>query len=319
LLVVIAIIGILIALLLPAVQAARESARRAECINHLKQIGLAVQNHADAYQVLPTGGWYSWAGDSNNPVWYTPGKIVRPPNLPSGWAYQIAPFIEEQSELYLTNWKTVEQQVVAVYFCPSRRGPTQNIEPTSNGYRDGLMDYASATPVDVNQVNDPQCMTDFWKGETFSIAPNQSYFGMIVRTLSCRMIRMKDVSDGLSQTLLIGDKFVPTANYDGTASNGFNYEGDDRGWTEGWDYDTVRTSGMAPIADRYLKPIYYPLGGTGFWQYNLPFGSAHPGGINCAFGDGSVHTISYEIDRTLFNYMGDRRDGSVIKMSDMVN
>jgi prepilin-type N-terminal cleavage/methylation domain-containing protein len=322
LLVVIAIIGILIALLLPAVQAAREAARRTQCRNNLKQIGLAVHGHYDSHARLPTGGWYSWASNSNNPVWFRPGVVGDPSSVPPSWAYQIVPFIEQQNMLN-DFWINVRHQMIPIYFCPSRRGSTQNQIPTSDGYQNGLMDYASATPVNaganVSLVNDGQSITDFWQGEWYSTLQQGAYHGMIVRCPPNKLISFADVTDGLSQTLLIAEKFIPIGNYDGEDVNGFPYEGDDCGWTEAWDYDTARTTGMAPIQDISFKPKLYPLGGTGYWQYNLKFGSAHSDGIGCVFGDGSVHAISYGIDKVVFNQMGDRQDGLGLDVSGYIH
>jgi prepilin-type N-terminal cleavage/methylation domain-containing protein len=79
LLVVIAIIGILVALLLPAIQAAREAARRTQCLNHLKQIGLAVQNYHDTYQIMP------------------PSYVNNGPDIKWGWGLLVLPFMENQA------------------------------------------------------------------------------------------------------------------------------------------------------------------------------------------------------------------------------
>jgi prepilin-type N-terminal cleavage/methylation domain-containing protein len=124
LLVVMTIIGILIALILPAVQAAREAARSTQCKNNLRQIGLAAQSHLQAYKFSPTGGWgYHWVGDPDRGFGQT---------QPGGWAYNILPFIDEKAIRAIGKGSSgaAKQEALkaliatpAPFFsCPSRRG-----------------------------------------------------------------------------------------------------------------------------------------------------------------------------------------------------
>ena len=136
LLVVIAIIGILISLLLPAVQAAREAARRAQCVNNLKQLSLGCLNHESAVKAFPTGGWACcFLGHPDLGVG---------PSQPASWMFNILPYIEE-STLYKvqqgltgsalqTAAKTLASTPLNAYYCPSRR-PVQtytNVNPKTD-------------------------------------------------------------------------------------------------------------------------------------------------------------------------------------------
>jgi prepilin-type N-terminal cleavage/methylation domain-containing protein len=316
LLVVIAIIGVLVALLLPAVQAAREAGRRTECINHLKQIGQAVQNYASNRNHLPAGGWHSWSGDDNiaPKIWYAPGKLPSVEELPVGWPFQILPYIEEGNLLNEPDWEKIKDRTITHYFCPSRRGPTQNTKETDPGYLNGMMDYASATPA--SRATDIRAMFDFWGGkDPFFICEGVLYFGMIIRTKSCPLIGFNDVKDGVSKTILISEKFLPLDNYDGGGpyfdGQIRKFEGDDRGWSDGWDFDIVRSTAVPPRADHAIPADEYNKGDVR-WVERITFGSAHSAGIQAVFGDNSVHTISYEIDREVFNKLGNRNDGQVL-------
>jgi hypothetical protein len=267
----------------------------------------------------------SWAGDDNTGnycglteagPWYVPGKLPGAEDLPVGWAFQILPFIEEANILNEPDWGKVKQLTPAIFYCPSRRGPTQNTQPTDNGYGYGMMDYASATPAEsikpgVTDNLDGRAMMDFWKGNDFKtvIGP---YLGMIIRTRACSMIGFNDVRDGTSKTLLISEKFIPVDNYDGGGpifgGQVRKFAGDDRGWTDGFDYDITRSTGMQPKQDHYIRGLTYL---SGLPAECITFGSAHSSGIHGVFGDNSVRTISYEIDRMVFNMLGNRVDGKV--------
>lgn len=311
LLVVIAIIGILIALLLPAVQAAREAARRMQCSNQLKQFGLAIQNHLNAQGCFPTGGNKPWPNFALNIV---DGRANPPEKMGISWGFQILQYLEQESIHSITNAEELRKVAPSLFYCPSRR--TITFYP-ANGY--ALMDYAAAVPGNktfANHENEPS----FWAGhmatseghnDRWTILPDKEYRGVITRITWWRhvtipgqgqwkgspaRIQMRDITDGTSQTMVIGEKFIPPSRY---KSGDWC---DDCGWSDGWDPDTLRSTTYIPMMDieeSSNKRCYR-------------FGSAHPGGFNTVFADGSVHSISYDIDPIIFNYLGNRKDGEVI-------
>ena len=280
------------------------------------------------------GGMCSWAGDTNdhnycglkggsNP-WYVPGKLPDVDNLPVGWAFQILPYIEEGNALNEPDWDKVKHMTFAFYFCPSRRGPTHNSHDTDHGYLNGLMDYASATPA--KSFTDVQPWRDFWgnRPKTDVLSKNYNFMGMVVCTKSCSRIGFNDVKDGLSKTLLISEKFLPLDNYDGggpvLTTSQLVFEGDDRGWSDGWDYDIVRSTGVQPRRDKGIPTATYnDPSNSEYFAEQISFGSAHSAGVNAVFGDGSVHTISYDIDLDVFNKLGNRNDGQVLDYGKWVN
>jgi prepilin-type N-terminal cleavage/methylation domain-containing protein len=211
LLVVIAIIGILVALLLPAVQAAREAGRRTQCMNNLKQFGVAVHNHHDSLQCLPPGGTIPWAGD--------------------GWAFNLLPYIE-QANTKATGYAVAQTVLISFYQCPSRR---------MQAYQGGraLMDYACATPAD-----SPNSWDQFWYGNIWGVPTDAVYKGAIVRSLTRgHPSNLAHVVDGTSNVLLISEKRLDSRNY---ASGDWH---DDQGWIDGWDPDVVRYTGYQPQRD----------------------------------------------------------------------
>ena len=343
LLVVIAIIGILVALLLPAIQAAREAARRNQCKNNLKQVGLAVQNFASAKNVLPTGGTVPYPKIelyvSNG------GQPLGPDHQGLGWAFQILPYLEDGNTYALQKTGDIESTVVPGYFCPSRRAPTRISTSGSSGIDEShgviLMDYAGATPRGIDSATglpylDSEVLPNsFWQpqlGGTWEVPDNKQWFGLIVRTRfhrrnekgdntpdnpfvdsgSTSPITFAKCTDGTSKTMLVSEKLVSPQSYQGGTPS------DDRGWSDGWDPDNMRCTCVPPYtdADAYnLKDWEYNAFPYGLINDAFHFGSAHTGGMNAVFGDGSVHTISYDIDPKMFDRLGDRRDGEVVDTS----
>jgi prepilin-type N-terminal cleavage/methylation domain-containing protein/prepilin-type processing-associated H-X9-DG protein len=273
LLVVIAIISILIALLLPAVQAAREAARDLQCRNNLKQIGLAFQNHHDQFNQFPSGGW----GPSYVPT-YINGAVQIGVSQQAGWGFQSLPFIEGNNAWNgiagtndTTLGLTAAGVTLSVFFCPSRRAP-MSVSVAIPGYADelahnhGLCDYAA---FNLDQTGVVQQYTP---------------------------VTVAQVTDGTSQTMLIGEKrlniaFLGQAQWD-----------DDIGYSAGWDVDTLCYSSLAP------KPDY----SSSVSEFDSRFGASHPGHFNAAFTDGSVRSIKYTINPTVFYLLGSMADGQIV-------
>jgi prepilin-type processing-associated H-X9-DG protein len=357
---VIAIIGILVALLLPAIQAARESARRITCTNQLKQMGLAIQNHVDSLKVFPTGGSrynpllsnYVTGGTDN------PGKPNGPKKQGLGWAYQILPYLELGAVKGILTQADIQKTVVPLYFCPSRRAPQVADTPVIGGPIAALCDYASAHPLslkcgaafdgstkyDIGLTHPYQtgshaeAVKSFWCERPSDVLPSVApatgvYDGIIVRTAwrvktvatSTRPAVLEEgkfqnpsptkpahVSDGLSNTLLISEKFVRSDMADTVAPDGTTSYSDDRGWTDGWDPDTIRFTGYQPISDNSCFDPRFERFCTGGGADVFFFGSSHPGGINAVFADGSVHSITFDVDILVFNALGTRNGDEVV-------
>jgi prepilin-type N-terminal cleavage/methylation domain-containing protein len=269
-LVVIAIIGILVALLLPAVQKVREAAARAQCMNNLKQIGLAFHHHHDIYHYFPTGGWDWWSTPT-----YVNGVPAVGEQQHAGWGFQILPYVEAGNV-----WKGgpatndtdrarfAVGQTNPLFFCPSRRLP-QTVVFTDPAYFNGV-------PTTV-------ALGDY-------AASNYEETGVILYRYPTRFA---SITDGTSNTLLVGDRRMNRARL------GQLQDDDDEGYADGFDNDVVRDTTQAPLPD-YNAPT-----GDG----DMRFGSSHTGGFCTVYADGSVHFLSYAIDPTVFSYLGNKADG----------
>jgi len=337
LLVVIAIIGVLVALLLPAVQAAREAARRTQCINQLKQVGLGILNLADSKGIFPTGGDKIFPEIVN---YVENGVPLGPKKQGLAWGYQILPYLEKNNLAQITTQAVLQSTIVPDYICPSRRAPSTTQDVLSPELSVTLSDYVGAIPCGFeNSSQTTRIFPDesasrrerFFggPGSTYitAVPANEVYMGVIVRTpytftISGRsgFVRKKvpnvsdpvtfaKISDGTSNTMMVGEKFLRPDLYEGGSWS------DDKGWTDGWDPDSMRSTCFKPLQDSLSGTTDNSLYGPATDVVN--FGSAHPAGFNAVFADGSVHTINYDVDPFVFDNLGDRQDGEVLDFSEL--
>jgi prepilin-type N-terminal cleavage/methylation domain-containing protein/prepilin-type processing-associated H-X9-DG protein len=332
LLVVITIIGILVSLLLPAVQSAREQAQEATCRNHVKQLAAACETHVSTFGYFPGGGWgWGWIGDPTHGSGTT---------QPGSWIYNVLPYIDQQNLHDLQLGKTgaalataagqMLQTPLETINCPTRR-PLQTY-PTwlvSSSYFCSPA-FAGGTPPPTvaktdyganagdNEVepgvswNDDEGETDY----NADAGPGKYADGISASGMQSWKVIAQDstgvifpgsqtlvdsVTDGLSNTYLLGEKYLPPDVYT-TGTDG----GDNENAYMGFNADIARWGGPGALT---------PLPDTPGYSNNNIYGSAHPNGFNMALCDGSVRMITFTIDLTTHQRLSNRHDGQPIDQS----
>src|SRR5436190_14302839 len=283
LLVVIAIIAILIALLLPAVQQAREAARRTQCKNNLKQLGLALHNYEETYKILPPLSVGNGGGQ---------GHPLDPPTSGSwAWSMMLMPMID-QAPLYnqLTPGPmTPKQQAtntvtrpllltpLAAFLCPS--DPGQNL----NANRPFTALVTGVNPFLIAKSNYPAC----------SGSESGTTGGVFVEPVTapyCAATKFRDITDGLSNTIFVGERGSGKLPAAAAADNG--------AWAAVWSLMSNEASQVQFRAIRGLGDYRLTDGDslTNLKQPDEAFSSAHTGGVHFLLGDGEVRFISINID-----------------------
>ncbi len=324
LLVVITIIGILIALLMPAVQSAREAARFATCANNIHGLAQASSVCLEQFGHFPTGGWgWRWIGDpEKGNDWKQPGS----------WIYNVLPFVDAQNlhDLGINSSSKSQGESdmlgtpLSVLMCPTRR-PLALYHTWQKSGGGQMFDGGSCTVGDVarsdyaanggDTYNSPGTgggawgdeggPTDYKSGINASAVTAWHTISAGSNGVMCPASMTTDamVLDGMSKTFLLGEKYLAPDNYNPTTYDiGVMDPGDNENAYMGNNADVERWGGQnyPPMQD---KPGYV---NTYLW------GSAHPGGFNMAFCDGSVHTIQYSIDLEVFRRLSNRQDGQPI-------
>lgn len=310
LLVVIAIIGVLIGLLLPAVQSAREASRRSACTNNLKQLGLGLQTYHDSNKKFPPGG-----------IWYTNNTKAKNWSKNRGsLLYYVLPFVE-QSTLYdaFDDSKTIAYQqfspapasgspyiagtVINSFRCPSDDSSPYN-DVAMNGIAPGnLATFSySASKGPSRTGNNPSGSCSeraAWDAYKLS-ASDRTPAGPFTRLGRFFQCTVRDVEDGLSKTIFMGEVRPDCTLH----------------ISRGWAHASC-TQGMIST----IYPINYDsctrdtsngnCAWWGNWSTEFAFKSRHPGGCQFVFGDGSVHFLQETIDHQTYQYLGGKDDGKV--------
>jgi prepilin-type N-terminal cleavage/methylation domain-containing protein/prepilin-type processing-associated H-X9-DG protein len=328
LLVVIAIIAVLIALLLPAVQAAREAARRAQCVNNLKQIGLAMHNYHDAMGTFPSGAiatkswggtWWNWPAfilsqleqrSLYNAINFSRSNIAR-----SATANTPAP-----NDANSTVWLTV----VNTYLCPTDPSVANGVMPNlswacTESYGQMVTGAVTCYVANWGDMKTGNLTFDFYSSESPpGTGPNWGcggvFDGMFGDCSDGKAIRLSDVTDGSSNTLLVGEC---SPNMNGSLS-WVNGDGTYASTVVPLNWKSDLHDGQVDPTDKTVCSLSYLNNftqGLHCWRnqtVNYAFKSYHPGGANFAFGDGSVRFLKQSISPRIYNALATRAKGEVI-------
>ncbi len=331
LLVVIAIIGILIGMLLPAVQQVREAARRTTCLNKLKQIGLASHNFESANMAFPS------AGGAVNQYW-NEQNVSKYGYENASWMFQILPFLE-QNTLYdlrktvgMTGPNGISVNPISAFNCPNRTARLANMGFATFALGDyaGVMGTWSAPGwlpgfawQEVNPV--PTEEAEVWTG---ILAKGGQVNTSTNNVFKFAKIGFGSITDGSSNTFLVAEKAVDGKFYtiDAVAWDFWEL----MGYYTGADWPVMRIFGVSTVAGTFpagawevpilsdvaIRPASYPRNGAGRTQ-EFGFGSAHPGSFTAVFGDGSTHLVPNTASLRVLDGLGKRAEGFVLSKNDL--
>jgi len=284
LLVVITIIGILIALLLPAVQAAREAARRMSCTNNMKQMGLAMHLYHDTWQQLPPG-WIAHDPSTGQPHWFgVPGW---------GWGARILPYLEQSGiynnlihfELPITDPANAQVRVmpISTYRCPSDAGNTTFVLQGGGPF----VGSGSFSPVELSTNNYLGVFGTIDFHDVYGTSPPGKPDGTFFLQEG---VNFRDIRDGLSQTFIVGERssVLAPSTWVGVVTGG--------------QHAPARICGVA---------TYPPNSTADEEQYFHNFSSCHPTGTNFLLADGSVRLIPESIDTDTYKRLCTRAAGDI--------
>ena len=288
LLVVIAIIGVLVGMLLPAVQMVREAARRTTCLNNLKQLGLAVQNFHNVRNMIPPA-----RGADEFLTW----PVYLMPELELTNMYDQFDF----TETYANQDSELVKRPMEVMFCPTRRtGFETSASEAQDWHRGATGDYAGNAGSTRYYPN-----FDWAQFTTPTDGVFSSGFEMENEIVDGRLVRggvgryaMHDVRDGTSNTLFIGEKAIH-----------IDFLGQPDGWADGSIYN-----GDNPLTAMRIGGQLIPIerGIRTYDGFKPSFGSAHSGICNFSLGDGSTKAFSTDIDPETLRRLCSRNDGMFV-------
>jgi prepilin-type N-terminal cleavage/methylation domain-containing protein/prepilin-type processing-associated H-X9-DG protein len=313
LLVVIAIIAVLIGLLLPAVQSARESARRSSCQNNLKQVGLGIVSFEAAKKSFPAG--FSFFSRSGEPSWGWAVFIL--PYLEQGGLYdRLRPDTRRLRDLYRAGAAPADvallQTSIPTYRCASdsapplndlaRFGSASHFNVATANYVGNAGSFCTGTQCTLNNPN-----TNKYCAPQFDHDSGGVFFGFYDRDGSPAGrgplgLRRQECTDGMSKTIAVGERHRVNyaAVWAGTgSSSSYGNEGAGR---------TLARPGFPMNFD-------YVLAGVNPENQGKGFSSAHAGGVQYVFLDGSVSFVSENVIPTELGYLANRADGRVFNLA----